>query len=189
MGQAKRRREAGGSDQPPLDLLDDLLMKGERHVRKMLLEQRKKELQSFYHLVSPSPSEPDAIMPVSWANPVEKQLALISVRAQSRKMGAVAAMFIGEGWSVQKLDHPSPWHAQRWLATVGPPSQSPDRVEVIEIMTTDGVENRSTLLQMVRDKPGGSIIALLPFGRPNMGMIGPLIDGIIQPKAEKHDPA
>lgn len=141
--------------------LGELLDRGEAHVRNMLLRDRAKSLTPIFHLVALDPSR-DRVISVMWRNEIEKQLVLLEIKAAARDIDAVAVLVMTEAWTVSIKAAPTPWHAQRALDAVGPPSESPDRIEVVSIAVSDGENSRMRLLQMVRDKPGGRLVALVP---------------------------
>lgn len=109
---------------------------------------------------------------MDWQNDIQKQLAIAEVKAISRKMHAVAAIYCGEVWMVKRK-------ASAPLRLDEPPSESHDRIEAVSIIATDGSETRSRILQMIRDKPGGRIIALVEDSDLQRGFSGRLIDGLI----------
>jgi len=165
--------------------LDKLLDNGEEHARKILLEERHKSMMGIYHLVAPEGGT-DRVIGVSWENDIEKQITVLSIKDVSREMKAVAALMIHEAWML-KLNRSTPntsWHRDRLLANLPRPSESPDRIEVVHLIATDGRETKSRALQMVRDKPGGRLIALIEDKAMEGGEFsGRLIDGIITPPA------
>jgi hypothetical protein len=179
MGEAKRRQQ-----QPPPpedgDLVDRLLRWGEAHARRVLIERGQSDLAPFYHLVPPDAGAQHVVVMAIWGSDIEKQLIVLNVKRLAQEIGAIAACFIGEGWMVKSpTQQPwTSWHEQRWLDSVGRPSESPDRVECVEVMATDGERYDGRLLQIVRDKPGGRVIALVGEGVPT-AVRGRLIDDII----------
>jgi hypothetical protein len=180
MGQAKRRRETGEAP-PERDLLETLLDTAEKHARRLLLEERQKELLPFYHLVSPD-RDHDAVIGCVWTNTVEKDLAVLKVQARARQIGAIAALFMGEAWMVI-LDRSA---AKTVDVSTIVPSQHADRVECVQIVATDGVRTLSRALKMVRETPDGRLLALEPMNtgeQRSIDMMGRLIDGIIPPKS------
>jgi hypothetical protein len=148
----------------------ELIDAAERHVRSILLERREPELQGFFHLVAPE-GEPDALCIADWQNDIQKQLVILEVKAIARKMHAVAAVYCGEVWMVKRK-------ANAPLRFDEPPSQSRDRIEAVSVIATDGSETKLRLLQMIRDKPGGRIIALVEDPGPQT-LSGRLVDGLI----------
>jgi hypothetical protein len=151
-------RGGGGRDMT-VDI-QNLLDQGERHARSILLERREKSLAPLFHLVSPD-GKHDAVVQVSWNNEITKQLRLIEVRRIAEEINAVASLMISEAWMVKAPKAPTAWHAQQALERMGPPSQSPERVEVVSLAADNGTEKVIRLLQMIRDKPGGRVISLV----------------------------
>jgi hypothetical protein len=156
--------------------LTELLDQGERHARRILLERREKQLTAFYHLVAPR--GPDRIVVCTWRNDIDKQLAVFQIKALSREMGAVAAMFISESWMLSvPVGDPIP---------IDPPAQDARRQEVVMMLATDGRETRARSLQIKRDKPGGRIVDLVADETTRLGgkFAGRLIDGIIEVRGD-----
>jgi len=154
-------------------LVDDLLDTGEGHARRSLLERRERKLLAFYHLVVPNYGP--VLVPVTWQNDVQKQVAIAVLKEKARQLGAIAALFVGEAWMLRLKhrldDHPRPLPL---------PRESPERIEVVGIGATDGADLKWRVLQIVRDKPGGRIVSLVTGdqdrGSPAMGN---LLEGVI----------
>jgi hypothetical protein len=142
--------------------LEELIAAGELQADRILIKERQKALLPMFHLVAPEGGQ-DAVVATPWSNDFEKKLSVAQVKFISHQMGAVAVMFLTECWMVTaKLDVPNtPWHRQRQLDRMGRPSQSPDRIEAVIIIATDGSRTKATTLQMIRDKPGGKLISLV----------------------------
>lgn len=160
------------SDDDRPDLLTQLLDAGEQHARVILLEMRAPQLQAFYHLITPGRLS-DTVIPCLWTNPREKEHTVAAVKAEARKIGAIAAMFLGEAWALKlppgKLPRDLPRRAE-----------SPDRIEVVQIIVTDGKHTRQRIMQMIRDKPGGTLISLVTQQAGDEdNFVGLLIDDII----------
>lgn len=165
----------------PLDNLTYLVRLGERHARRVLLKDHEKALMPFYHLLT---REGDVVIPCRWENVAEKETMAAVVRATARRTGATAALFVTEAWIVKRqIEKPlSEWHRrqaeEQMRATV--PSESPDRIEAVSIFATDGKNQRAAFLQILRDKPGGKIVALVKEQRSGGEMSGRMLDGIIE---------
>jgi hypothetical protein len=67
-----------------------------------------------------------------------------------------------------------------------PRFSQPDRIEAVSVIATDGSETKARMLQMIRDKPGGRIIALVEEPYLQRGFSGRLIDGLIT-KEQRHE--
>jgi hypothetical protein len=162
------------------DILAALVRTGERHAHKCLIERRLASLTGLYHLVAPEGGGQDAVFPCTWRNDIEKKILLFAVKATARKIGAVAALCVHEAWMTKIEKGLTPWHTRQRLENLTPPSEDPKRQEIVMIAATDGQRTISKMLQIVRDKPGGRIIALIdmPIGATAEGR---LIDGIIPP--------
>lgn len=158
--------------------LSKLLDNGEQYVRKALIEDREKSLLAFYHLIAP-PGRQDEMIVATWENDIQKQITIAVVKDHAKKLGAVAAIFLGEAWMRKSADLDPP---PEFMNT--PPSESPDRIETVMIIATDGRETRMRSLEMMRNKPNGRITALVnmsPGGDEPQKLGGRLIDGIITP--------
>lgn len=150
--------------------LDEMLAQGEAHARKVLLEGRKEALTAFYHLVS-SEGE-NVIIPCPWRNAAEKEVILDVVKQVARQIDAVGVMFVGEAWMVEVKDPAK-------IGDMDPPSQQPGRIEIVSILATVGPEQGARALRMVRDKPGGRLVALKAQISAATGLGGRLIEGIL----------
>jgi hypothetical protein len=168
------------------DILADLVRSAERHAHKCLIERREPSLMGLYHLVAPEGGGQDAVLPCAWRNEIEKQIFLFTVKAAARQIGAVAAVCVHEAWMTRIPVGPTPWHAKRARENLTPPSQDPQRREVVMIAATDGKRTLSKMLQIVRDKPGGRIVALVEDDLPHASLEGRMIEGII-PERRTHD--
>jgi hypothetical protein len=150
-----------------LDALLDLLGK-QAHL--MLLEQGAPQLVPLYHICAP---KGDLIIGCPWGNADEKAAALAYIKKTARKHKAQAVGFICEAW-VSKYD------AGTDLDNVPAPSQDPKRVEAVFALATDGNQIKSLSWQIVRDREGGTIIALSPDKQMDGCMFaGQMIDGIL----------
>lgn len=166
--------------------LDQLVESGVKHAEHFLLKKREKMLPPFYTLITESGEM--MILPVSYRNPDEKNAAVAVVRATAAISHAIKAMFISEAW----LAKVPPGQREEDMP---PPSESPDRIEVVNIWATDGEITKMRSLQMVRDKHGGKLIALIPMPEFSGGdgdgddaakhTTGPMVDGIIPPPHER----
>lgn len=155
--------------------LEMLIESGVQHAQRILIEERKPRLSHFYHLVSRDGKS--TLIPVAWENEIQKQLTLAGVRAAARTVDAVMAMGIAEGWALHGPPAKNREQANEWMDRVGPPSESPQRQEVVMIFATDGERTIGKMVRMQRDKPGGRIVALVPDEFPSEGTFeGRLID-------------
>lgn len=155
---------------------DKLLDQGEKHARKVLLEHRDPELQGFYHLIAPEGGQ-DRVIMTRWRNDIEKQLTVLSIKATAREMRAVAMLVVYEAWMLKLKP------SQEFLANTPRPSESPDRIEAVYLLATDGRNTKARMLQMLRDKPSGRITSLIEdkFPEGDSAFSGRLVDGIIVP--------
>lgn len=155
--------------------LKELLKHGEKLSRRMLLVEGVEQLVPMFHLVAPEGGE-DQVVGCSWRDPDEKYEQVARMKQLAHKMGAVAALFITEAWmSVQKPNVD--------LRFIDPPSQQPNREEVVMIIAIDNEGNQETAnLTIVRDKPAGTIIALKQNKEAQGVYQANIIDGLLPPK-------
>jgi len=166
--------------------LDHLLDLGEKHARDMLLKRREPQMQTFFHLVAPEGGE-DAIIPCNWRSDYEKDVTVACVKATAAIMKAVMALYVAEAWMLELPPPLTSWHAQHQMDNGPRPSESPDRIEVVQIMAMDGTTTKGRTLQMIRNRPGGKLISLVLIPErdtENTGYQGRMIDGIIPPRKE-----
>lgn len=153
------------------DELRNLVEASKAFAERSLVRDRAKELAPMFHLIAPEGSDKtDAVVVTPWDGDIQKQLAVLEVKKISHEMNAQACVFMTEAWVVKKDAVPNtPWHIRRAKAELRNliPSQSPDRIECVVIFAIDaGGDHASTMLQIVRDKPGGRIVALVEDQQP-----------------------
>jgi hypothetical protein len=119
------------------------------------------------------------------------------------KTKAVAACFMSEGWMVTVDQGPanSPWHQRRARekAEEITPSQDPNRIEIIQVIASDGETTKARIWQIVRTRPDDErapVIALMPkqregddAGRYEGPGIDPLVMGLKLTRAVRDNPA
>ena len=164
--------------------LDQLVDSGVAHARHILLKKRAKQLEAFYTLITEDNEM--ILLPCTFQNDFEKDVTVATVKATALLTHAVMALYVNEGWMVKLPPPLSPWHAKRQMENLPIPSESPDRIEIVQALATDGTTVKSRCLQMVRDKPGGKLIALVPMAQPDEGTKyqGRMIDGLLPPRKE-----
>jgi len=152
--------------------LNTLLEMGEELARKLLLEERHRELMPTYHLIGADESH--HVFQCPWKNDLQKDMYLSAVKQLARKIHCRAFVFISEGWSVTRSTTDM---------FKGPlPSKDPDRIEVVNISAMNDTGGAAILLHMVRDlSPGmnNRLIALEPMHRLN-DTGGRMVEGLIQ---------
>jgi hypothetical protein len=158
------------------DDLRALVQRAGDHARKMLIDEGENEFIGMFHLVAPTGGT-DAVIVCPWHDDEEKLLAIAKVKQISHRMRAVAALFAGEVWLVER-EAPTPWHAKR-IFDADPPSQQPDRIEAVFAVATDGKETVANTWQIVRTRPGGPVLALVKRGEKIGNFQGRLVDGLI----------
>lgn len=156
------------------DLAQLVRLAGE-YAETVLIGERRKELIATYLLFSPPAGGGDTlgvvdVIPCAWHNEIEKQAMLLMVKKVARESGAVALSFVSEAWlAARPIDKP-----QLDL----PPSEDPQRREIVIAVATDGKTKASRQWQIVRDKPGGRILSLVDSGdMPDFE--GRVLDGIL----------
>lgn len=138
---------------PPLD---DLVRLAHKYAERILIKERQSELIATYILFHPNKNSGElelSIVPCLWENDFQKQLMLLEVRKLSREIGAVALSFVSECWVA--------WRSKDRPRLDLPPSEDPQRREVVMACATDGKTTAAGQWQIVRDKPGGRIVSLV----------------------------
>jgi hypothetical protein len=166
--------------------LDQLVESGVKHAKHILLKKREPQMQAFYTLIS---NTGEIIMlPCTFTNDFEKDVTVATVKLTAEISNAVMALYVAEAWMLRLSKPLTPWHADRTMENLPRPSQSPDRIEVVHCVATDGTTVKACALQMVRDKPGGKLISLVPMpeldGGNGKNYMGRMIDGIIPSRKE-----
>jgi len=133
--------------------LEKLIALGERHVNRILLEDREKGMAPLWHLVTPE-GEQDFVIMTPWNGDFEKKLSVAKVRELAHEHNAIAVGFVTECWmlDIKRADVHKP-HPR--------PSESPNRIEAVMILAHDKERTIAKGLQTIRDKPGGRIISLI----------------------------
>ena len=169
------------------DELNALVDHGVEYANKILIEDRHKELSPIFHLISRSGKE-DAVVSTPWGNNFEKKLAVAQVKSMARKMDARMVLFMTEAWVTKhRTEKPlTSWHARQEAAKeYPPPSESPERIEIVMILATNpDNEYASRMLQIVRHKPGGRIVSLVPDADAPKTYESWIFDGMFRPSHE-----
>lgn len=155
-----------------MDELDTLLEIGETFARKILLEERHRELMPTYHLIGAD--DLHHVIHCPWKNDLQKEMYLSAVKQLARKIHCRAFVFISEGWSVTRNT------ADMFKGPL--PSKDPDRIEMVNISARNTTDGAAILLHMVRDlSPGmnNKLIGLEPMHRLN-DTGGRMVEGLIQ---------
>jgi hypothetical protein len=154
---------------PKLTLSKLVELAGE-HARNVLIDKHEPHLMASYLLHGPDASK---VIGCIWRNFAEKELVIADVKRHSRAMRATMASFVTEAWAVERPLEIDP--------TQVIPSEEPDRREYVIACATDGKRTESRTWQIVRDRPGGAIIALFAADEKSQGQIGfnRMLDGII----------
>lgn len=131
--------------------LDEMLRLAGEQARKILIEMGHPNLMPCYVLAGAKGDM--LVVGCAWSNDDEKAAALIEVRRVARDHGAVALSFVSEVWMVDSREMPD--------ALMMRPSENPKRREYVFAVATDGERTAAARQQIIRDKPGGKIIALV----------------------------
>jgi hypothetical protein len=168
----------------PLPTLTQLLDIGEEHARLVLIKQKQPDLVPFYHFVVPG-QDKDILMPCAFGSDSDKGLAVYMARVIAHDTNAVAVMFVSEAWMVAL---PAPPGTQASLDNakaafdaidMPSPSKHPERVEVVNLVASDGIQTVARHLRMARNKRG-KLVALHREKEDNVVEVGGrMIDGII----------
>lgn len=138
--------------------LELLVRQAGEHAQKVLIGGGQKSLSPFYHLIAAPPKQ-DAVVLAHWADEREKIAIIEATKEIARNIDAAALLFVGEAWVVTR-HAPTQWHRDR-VFNEAPPSQQPDRREIVFAGATDGEHNAQRMWQIVRAAPGGAIISLV----------------------------
>lgn len=145
-----------------MSIVDDLMECAEYGVRRIYAADPKHELMAMFHCRPQS--GPDLVIATPWRNEFEKVAVLAKLRTIFRERGIVAYASIGEAWcSMSTTIKPRPDGSIPRFYPGDPPSQQPDRFEVLMIMATDGTTVKSRAWRMKRDSRG-RLLDLEPWG-------------------------
>lgn len=159
----------------PVDL-EALVETGHDYARKTLLNKRGAELTATYLLLRPEGEGGLGIdvMVCPWQDEAEKIVILELVKARCHANGVTALCFVCEAWVVS-------YSADEYRrGGSDPPSQRPDRKEIVLCIATDGTRKKVGRWAIRRDKPGGPVRALLSeeIGEED-SFGGRIIDGML----------
>jgi hypothetical protein len=165
------------------DILNKLLNLGEGFARHHLVKKKGAMLEPFYTLVTPGKDPPFTFVPCDFSNDDMKDMTIAAIHTISRELDAAAVLFVAESWMLI-LPAPKEGEPEITLDDAPRPSLSPDRIEVVILVASDGMTTKSRNLRIVRDRRTKTkrVIALhrdKDFdGEPMCRMT----DGVIQPK-------
>jgi hypothetical protein len=125
----------------------------------------------MYHIVG----DEQLVVGCPWCNEEEKLLTLQAVKKTAHEINATMIAFLCEMWMTKHDGNIDP-------TSVGPPSQSPDRIEGVIAMATDGTETKVNFWRIIRSRPDGPIIALAPEKDTKGIFAGRMIDGLLPHK-------
>lgn len=154
--------------------LDEQLDHAGRYAHSVLIDNRHGELTATYFLTNAKGEITAVACP--WRGEAEKIATLAAVRKIAADCKATTLLMVSEVWMTEESpDTPRALRVQ--------PSQNPKRREFVLALATDGQKTKTARWQIVRDRPGGSIIALVadPIGDADQ-FSGRIIDGILPPR-------
>lgn len=153
--------------------LESLVQIGGDHAKQVLIGKPRAELLTTYLLYRNGANGDLEIeaMVCPWRDELEKIAIIETVRAHAHAIGAEALSVISEAWvSVYPLGG---------LAGRDPPSQRPDRVEIVFAVATDGDTVKAGRWNIRRKNPGGPVTALVREDVGDGKFQGRLIEGIL----------
>lgn len=140
--------------------------------QRLLADGGVNQLAATFYLFGP---EDYALVHCPWADPQEKRAMVKEVRRQARRIKAAAALFMTEAWAVTR---PKDY----FKGPLGdPPSQQPDRQEVLLFAATNGEITLVRSWSMVRDAQGRLVDLVERERTEDHGFSSPLLEGIIPP--------
>jgi hypothetical protein len=154
--------------------LDDLLKDISQHIHRVLMDDHAESLMPMYHIVG----DENLVIGCPWRNEEEKLLVLRAIKQTARQNNATMIGFVCEMWMTK--------HKTQDLINYVPPSQSPDRIEGVMAMVTDGAETKVNFWQIIRNRPGGTIISLIPEATEAGMFSGRMIDDLLPHKTTRH---
>lgn len=123
---------------------------GERHARRVLLEEGFEDLSPFYHIAVEG-EEPDIVMGCCFNGEEEKAIVIANAKLLASQMNTIAVMFVSECWMSLLSDLND--------QGIESPEDDPSRVEAVIMVVTDGHSSQSRALRIGRD-PDGTVVSL-----------------------------
>lgn len=154
---------------PTLTLRDLIRLAGE-HAERVLLEMKHDSLLPSYCLFNAEGE--GLIVGFPWTDDSEKAAILRRVKSAAADHRATAFSFVSEVWMTDtRTEHD---------ALMIRPSEHPRRREYVFAVARDGKATETGRWQIVRDRPGGAIIALVADPTTDPGIFtGRLVEGIL----------
>lgn len=147
--------------------LDELLQALTEHAQNILIERHEESLMPMYHIVG----DEQLIIGCPWTNEKEKVATLRTIKAEAKKQNATMIGFVCEMWMTvhdTSVD----------VTKVVPPSQSPDRIEGVLAVATDGTDTKANCWKIVRAEDN-TILCLVPQVYPDKIHSGRMVDGLL----------
>lgn len=129
--------------------VDEVLNSLGDYAKTILVDDQDPELIPVYLLVA----DKLHILACPWRDEEEKLLTVELVRVKSRELNATMAGFLCEMWMTKHGPGVEP-------DDVKPPSQSPNRIEGVIAVATDGTETKARFWRTIRDRPAGKVLRL-----------------------------
>jgi hypothetical protein len=141
------------------------------HARRILVEEKHRELTTIYHLIVPEGPHP--IVPCPWRNDTEKEVYLAALRHIAHEKHATAFACVSEVWMTQY----APGELEPGAAFPRP-SQSDRKVEAVFALYHDGVDTL-TKRWLIERGPDGYVSDLVEQPATEGTFRGLLMDDIL----------
>lgn len=173
--------------------LDTLLVYAGDFAKQRLVTDGETSITPMYDFVDAEGKHSVTVMP--WRNE-ERRRYMAAAGLLAIKFNAVAACFISEGWMVEVGPPLTSWHKDRAMQIT--PSEHPDRIEIVQVIATDGETTKARIWQIVRTRPddeGAPVIALMEKKRDDHGGeyegpgLEPLVQALKLTRMVRDDPA
>lgn len=128
--------------------LTELLDYADRHAHRILIQQQRDQITPVF-LFQKKDGTP-VFVATPWSSPAEKNLMIAGVKDLMRQQGAVRYSFLTEAW------------ASDTATSDKPPSQQPDRWEMVIALAADGVNQEYRWWRIQRDRRA-RVKALVPI--------------------------
>jgi len=146
--------------------LEELIELAEQHVRDIFFVEKLEGFAPLWYLVSKHKGQ-DCVVLTPWDGDLEKEHCVNKVKELAHSIEAEALCFSTECWMLDIKE------GSRQERLNERPSESPNRIEAVLIIAHgfDGADAKrlrkrtiAKSLRMIRDKPGGRLIALENYG-------------------------
>lgn len=138
--------------------------------RDVLITQGWTELSPMYHLITDDGEIEVIVCP--WTDDQDKLAMFLEVKNRAREINATQAVFISEAWAIYRKSIDE-------MIDADPPSQQPDRREIVFAVATDGKSTLGRSWQIVRDPESRRITQLVQDNENETRSSGRLLDGLL----------